>query len=189
MATYTGFVSLPTNSYDAWRAATIGNGYDYDGYYGYQCWDFCQEFWVNVGSTLSTGGTGYAYGCWTAARDANAGDKFDLITSLTDVKRGDVVVLNYTSSNEAGHIAFADEDYNGSTRMVLLGQNQVNASATTGHIVTATNMNVSNFLGAFRYKEWGGGSTPSVGSRVGYTHRHRYPWVLYANKLRKSRKV
>ena len=37
MAKYTGFVQIPHSTYDEWRNATLGNGYDIDGYYGCQC--------------------------------------------------------------------------------------------------------------------------------------------------------
>ena len=37
MAKYTGYVDIPHATYDEWRNATLGNGYDIDGYYGCQC--------------------------------------------------------------------------------------------------------------------------------------------------------
>lgn len=187
MAQYNGKADLPTSSYDAWRNATLGNGYDYDGYYGDQCWDFCQEFWVNIGSSLSTGGTGYAWGCWKNAKEENAGDNFDLITSVSDIKRGDVIVMDATSSNSAGHICFADEDYHGSS-INCLGQNQGGASYSAGgSIVSVNSLGLSDFLGAFRYKAWGSGSdTPTNSGRLNSTHN--FPWALYARKLRNKRR-
>ena len=179
---------VPTGSYDEFRSAVMGRGFDVDGQYGYQCWDLGATLWGNVGGYtypyLSTGGTGYAYGIWAVewARIQNAGDKFDLIYNLADVKRGDMIILNYGrfAGDVSGHNAFADEDYNGTNSMVLVGQNQVNPSAVYGHITTATTMNVSAFLGAFRYKEWiGPGPEPTPTRR-----KSDFPWVLYANRLR-----
>lgn len=153
---------LDISSFNSFRSQTIGNGYNVDGFYGYQqqCWDYCAELWGNIGTYiypyLKTGPLGYAYECWTVSRVENASDKFDLITNLSDVKRGDVVVLDHGryTGDTAGHIAFADEDYNGTTTMKLLGQNQVNPNPDTGHVVTSNDMSMAKFLGAFRYKAW-----------------------------------
>ena len=82
MAFYTGYVTLPTNTYLAWKSAVNGNGYDADGSYGCQCWDLCAEFWYNVGFPQGyprTGANHYASECWNVSREINAGDKFDLI--------------------------------------------------------------------------------------------------------------
>ena len=76
MAKYTGYVTLPTDSYSNWKAAVNGNGYDADGSFGCQCWDLASEFWWNVGFP-----TGYptltgvdVYTMWydLSKREANA---------------------------------------------------------------------------------------------------------------------
>lgn len=182
---------LPINisSYDTFRTdvlsrASQGLGYDVDGYYGYQCWDLAAELWMNIpefsGGTLwpKTGPQLAAMECWTVSRVENAGNSFDLIYNLSNVKRGDVIVLGPSAISSVGHIAFADEDYNGSLTLNLLGQNQVNPSLYYGHIPTVTNVGVSAFLGAFRYKEWEEPSpTPT-------SDKSKFPWFLVANKLR-----
>lgn len=181
-------VYVPTGSYEEFRNTVLGNGYDVDGYYGYQCWDLGATLWGNVGGYsypyLSTGNTGYAYGIWSVewARNQNAGTKFDLIYNLSDVKRGDMIILDKGrfTGDVSGHNAFADEDYNGTTTMWLVGQNQENPSATVGHVTTRNQMSVAKFLGAFRYKEWGSGPSPQPTVR----RKGKFPWVLYANKLR-----
>ena len=185
-------VEVDISSYDAFRSDTIGNGYDIDGYYGYQCWDYCALMWGNIGRYghagtqyaypyLQTGTGGYAYECWTQSRYQNAGTQFDLIELLSLVKKGDIVVLDkgrYTG-DIAGHIAFADEDYSGGNTLRLVGQNQENASAEYGHVVTADVMDVTKFLGAFRYKNWLPPTPPHYATR-----KNKFPFVLYANKLR-----
>lgn len=181
-------VFVPTGSYDAFRNAVIGNGYDVDNQNGYQCWDLGAELWGNIGGYvypyLSTGGTGYAYGIWDA-RLQNAGTSFDLIYNLEDVKRGDMVVLDKGrfAGDVSGHNAFADEDYNGTTRMWLVGQNQENPNPSTGHVTTRDYMDVSKFLGAFRYHNWISPTPPTPPS----SKRKGFPWVLYARKLRQNR--
>lgn len=173
-------VPVNTTSYNDFRYDTLGNGFDVDGYYGYQCWDLAAELWQNIGFGAGYPQTGpnlYAMECWTVSRSQNAGDKFDLIYNLSDVKRGDCIVLGASALSITGHIAFADEDYNGSNIMNLLGQNQVDPDFTIGHITTVTPVNVSAFLGAFRYKEWGGSPTPTPRSK-----RKHFPWFIYNNK-------
>ena len=72
------YFSVPIDSYDSFRNATFGKGYDIDGSWGYQCWDGAALFWQQLGMWLATG-DGYARGCWNLKREANAGDKFQLI--------------------------------------------------------------------------------------------------------------
>lgn len=127
-----------------------------------------------------TGSNQYASEIWTQSRAQNAGTSFELITSAIELKRGDVVVLGLSPISATGHIAFCDEDYSGDL-MPLLGQNQVNPSLTTGHIPTVTTLSISAFLGAFRYKAWN--PTPPQPTR----RSSKFPWVLYAKKLRNKR--
>lgn len=144
--------SVNISNYDTFRAAVINRGFDIDGYYGWQCWDGAALLWQQIGKTLSTGGTGAAKGCWTNARDINAGTDFTLVTNVRDVKRGDVVVYG---GGQWGHIGFADADYNGGTWISTLGQNQGGASGPNGGAAfNITNVSANNFLGAFRFKRW-----------------------------------
>lgn len=171
---------------DALNRASQGLGYNVDDWLGYQCWDLSAELWMHISEFEDgqlwpkTGTNLYASECWSQSRVANAGSSFTLIYNLSNVKRGDVIVIDSSAISATGHIAFADEDYNGTTTMNLLGQNQVNPSPTVGHIPTVTNLDVSTFLGAFRYKAWN--STPPHPPR---SVRHsNFPWVLYTRKLR-----
>lgn len=192
MAFYTGYVLLPTDTYFAFKNAVLGNGYDADGYYGCQCWDLCAEFWNNIGfprgyPVTQAGGNGSAYMCWTISRDINKGDKFDLIYNLSEIKQGDVIVWNGTSSFPDGHIGFADEDYDGSGQIAVLGQNQGTggtpppvsyyAGGTTANV---KKLGTANFLGAFRYRGWNNTPTPRK------SQNSRFPFVLYARRLREK---
>lgn len=186
-------IPININSYNDFRTdaldrAAQNQGYDVDGSFGFQCWDLAAELWMNSpefsgqGLYPQTGPNLYASECWTYSRNVNAGNSFDLIISLADVKRGDCIVIDSSPISTTGHIAFADEDYNNSNYMNLLGQNQVAPSAQYGHIPTITSIDVGTyFLGAFRYKAWN--VTPPT-PPVLRTKRGRFPWVLYARKLR-----
>lgn len=140
------YYSVPIDSYDSFRNATMGGGYDIDGYYSYQCWDFAALLWQQLGRWLSTGGGGGAKHCWTLARDENAGSDFELIYSVNDVQRGDIVVFGW---GEWGHIGYADRDYDGGAYISLFGQNQSDDMRAC-----VINCAASGFIGAFRFKRW-----------------------------------
>lgn len=198
MAFITGYVTLPIDTYASWKNAVAGNGYDADGYYGDQCWDLAAEFWYNVGFPTGyplTGPNHSAYECWTVNRDNNISyngtQYFDLIYNLNDVKQGDVIVWGSTSSYTAGHIGFADEDYDGSGTIAVLGQNQGAGGVPPpiynpdgGTTANVKSLSTANFLGAFRYREWHGPvpPTPTV-------ERKHFPWVLRARKLNQMRNL
>ena len=181
-----GYVDVPHATYDEWRANTIGNEYNLDGQYGCQCWDYASLFWRNVGFAAGypqTGPNHAAYECWTVNRYVNAGNEFDLVELLATVKKGDIVVLDrgrYTGDT-VGHIAFADEDYQGGGTLRLVGQNQEHPSATVGYKVTADDMSMTKFLGAFRYKGWETPPPPRV------YRKKKFPWYLYARRLNQIR--
>ena len=145
--------NVGTSSYDVFRKQTIGKEFDCDDYAGVQCVDGASVLWQQFGRTVDTGGTGMARGCWTeaSARKANAGTEFELVTSFKNVKRGDVIVMWNGNASSAGHICFADENYNGTNRMKIYGQNQDGVKAFN----VLNHGSVGNqFLGAFRLKKW-----------------------------------
>lgn len=196
MAFYTGYVILPTNTYLVWKTATAGNGYNADGYYGDQCWDLIAEFYYNVGFPQGyplTGPNSYASECWTVNRNNNISyngtQYFELIENLSDVKVGDIVVLNGTLTNPPGHIGFADENYDGSGYLAVLGQNQ-GTGGTPPPVVnpdggTTANVNrlgMEDFLGAFRFKSWHEQPEPPT-----YHKKSHFKWVLYSRKLNQIR--
>ena len=146
----------------------------------------CAELWQNIGFPAGYPATGvnhYASECWTESKEINKGSQFTLIYNITELKRGDVIVINSSPISSTGHIAFCDENYNGSSRMNLLGQNQVNPSLEYGHIPTVTNLDISAFLGAFRCIRWQPTPPPTTRS---VPKRSHFPWVLYARKQREK---
>ena len=176
MAQYNGLVSIPHSTYEEWKTATLGNGYDADGSFGNQCWDYVAEFWYNVGFTErapsgrmypETGGDN-ARGIWNN-RTLNAGDKFDLVNTLFELKVGDIICFG---NSPYGHVGFVDHEYDGSGRIWILSQNN------DLPLVTVETFGVGSFQGAFRYKEWHTQPRPTT------RRRSNFPWVLYARKLR-----
>lgn len=134
------------STFSSWvEAFPIGAKIDMDNAYGYQCWDYADAFWVSqVARALRTGPNHSASECWTYSRVANAGDEFDLIYNLSDVKRGDWIV----KAGSPGHIAMAGANYSGNNILNCYGQNQ------GGVGITLTPLSMGDFLGAFRYKKW-----------------------------------
>lgn len=194
MAVYTGYVTIPHSTYDEWRNATNGNGYNFDYSYGCQCYDLAVEFWWNVGFP-----TGYpvidqssAYRMWYY-REQNISyggtQYFDLIYNLSDVKRGDVIIFNYNSTNPYGHVGFADQDYSDWTpdpdqpyEFPILSQNNGGTpTAGGGSLTNIHGYDIRLFLGAFRYRAWQQPVPPTP-----TTGRSKFPFVLYARKLRQK---
>lgn len=170
-------------SYNAVRAAILamaaqGQGIDFDGYYGYQCWDLGANLYWNAGrdtfktknSFTGDGGvdsyvqTTVLYG---PAKTWNEASPFTFISSWANVKRGDMCVWRAGGCNGligiTGHNAFADQDVTGNGDITCLGQNQTGSEIDPpgGHYPTLNNyFNSDGFLGAFRYTPWNGGPGP-----------------------------
>ena len=187
MTYYYGPQTIDITSYDAFKNAVNGNGYDVDGSYGAQCVDAFMLLNYNLGYSApyaSTGGTGYAYGMWTvdSARTWNASDKYDLIYDKTQIKRGDMIVFAASYYYPTtGHNAFADEDYTNPSSIRVLGQNQLyGASFPTGGKCFNVEYTVLDtlFLGAFRLKQWQQ-PTPPVKKEA----KHKFPWFIYTQKF------
>ena len=178
-------VIVDVSSYEAFKNATLGNGYDVTSPYGYQCTELPKELTGSAGRTSPywMSGTGNAYEAWSDAtsRAYNKGDMFTLVYTKGEVRKGDIVVLDKGrfTGDTTGHVAFADSDWNANTTSaVLLGQNQVDPNPTTGHVTTLTNMSVTKFLGAFRFRAWQQ-PTPTNQKK-----KKRYPWAVFGNEIR-----
>ncbi len=175
MAQYNGYVNVAHGTYQEWRDATLGNGYNVDGAYGNQCWDFCALLWWQYGLRLITrpGGNGTAEDCWLISRDANAVPPFIAVYGVENIKRGDVVVFQGTTSYPTGHIAFADQDYADrvNNRLNFLGQNQGQGSSNPSNIA---NLPLTNFLGIFRNTNW---QQPEPEPEEEKKKR-KFPWVV-----------
>lgn len=189
MAHYNGYVSVPTSSYDAFKNAVNGNSYDVDGIAGCQCVDLSKLINYNLGYSspyYDTGGTGYAWGGWTvaSARTFNAGSSYTLVYDKTQIKKGDMIVMNATTANPAGHVTFANEDYNGTNSLSCLGQNQGGSPAPGGGTtVNVATLGLSEFLGAFRLTAW----QPTPPGPTPASTQRRFPWAIYARRLRQKR--
>lgn len=180
-----GYALVPQAvTYNEWRQYALTHGVNVDWSYGNQCWDICALLWYQYGLRLQTGPMGAAFECWVISRNVNARPPFKMITGIENVKRGDCVVFNRAGSYWTGHIAFADEDYNGSGTLACLGQNQGQgiSSGTSSNVVR---MGVSNFLGAFRNTNWENAPEPQPAPKP--PKQKRFPWALYARKLRQHR--
>lgn len=190
MAKYTGYVTIPHATYNEWRTATIGNGYDADGVYGCQCMDLAMEFWWNVGfpQGYPLTGTGNADGVWarrTFNLMYNATAYFELVYNLADVKRGDVICY---SISPFGHIGFADQDYAtwhaahpDSYEFPILSENNGGTPDPAGGAYTNVHgYDTRYFQGAFRYIPWKSGPTPPTPTGA---RKSKFPWFIYTQKF------
>lgn len=144
---------VDTSSPLAFRNATIGKCIDTDGAYGSQCWDLGNLFWQNyAGRPFNTCGTGAAKGtiqngCW----QRNAGNEFDMVWDKNQIKAGDWVIFG---GGQWGHVGMALGGNNGGY-VALLGTNQGGGwCAGGGSSTNQINMNLGNFIGAFRPKKY-----------------------------------
>ena len=199
MALYYGYVTIPHGTYDEWKNATNGNGYNFDYQFGCQCYDLAVEFYWNVGfpqgypvsGVPSQGNSGNAWDIWTY-REYNISYGgtlyFDLVYNVSEIKKGDMIVFNQFPGNPYGHVGFADVDYSNWTpdpnqpyEFPILSQNNGGIPDPEGG--TYTNIHgydIRLFLGAFRYRDWN--IIPPV--PTGTITKSKFPWVLYARKFR-----
>lgn len=181
-------INVPIDSYDNFRSAVLALATSVS-------WDLAAELWMNMpafsgqGLFPQTGPLGYAREIWTISRLQNAGNSFNLITNFTDIKRGDVIVLDASwYFPTTGHVCYADQDYNPNAdepnKLMCLGQNQdyEHSSPTVGYKPTLDLIPVQEmFLGAFRNKDWE--VTPPI-----YRRKSEFPWVVVAKKLRNMKR-
>lgn len=188
MSQYHGVVQVDVSSWQAFKNATMGNWYDVDGLYGAQCVDYFKLLNYNFGYPLpyaDTGTFGTAEGLWAdpVARAFNKGSTYNLITRLSDLQIGDMVILgSSTGLGSSGHNGVLDSNLivnpPGTTGIFayLVGQNQVDPNPVTGHEVTRTLINMSTFLGAFRAIPWN--STPPINP----VNSKKFPWFMITRK-------
>lgn len=177
---YNHYVMLPHATYDEWRAATLGYGFNVDQMYGNQCWDYVANLYYQYGLTLVTKvGGGTAADCWNISKQANSKPPFIAVDGVTNIKRGDVIVIGANSYSTTGHICIADEDYNpdANNKIWCIGQNQGHGTKAP---VTRDKVSLNYFLGIFRNTEWEG--TPPVPPTPTPTEtsetKKKFPWVV-----------
>lgn len=192
---------VPHLTYLSFREYVLGRYYDLDGSWGAQCWDGVQLLYTqeDVGQYLYTAHNidpsqrGYVKTCWSnpTCRQRNGSGHFTQVPNLNDVRRGDIIVLNTLSGwyGSTGHIAFADEDYNGSANITMLGQNQGQGSNPyTGKAFSIWTGNIRDaFLGAFRYSVWGGQTPTPQPQPENVYNRSRYNFVLFNRRKRQEK--
>lgn len=166
-------------TYDAFivstRGTTVGTG---------ECWDYVNLIWNHLGSKYWTyppsdptaTNHGVKWGVLNA--DALANNKINGLTYITDktlLKKGDIVI---TTGGEFGHAGFINEDYEaGKSTYKIYSQNYAGRRS-----VALDEYSIDDFGGAFRYNAW---TPPPVIVRK--IKKSKFPWPLYARKLRDNR--
>lgn len=176
MAQVNGYVPVAHGSYNQWRAATLGNGYNVDFRYGNQCWDYCALLYWQYNLTLITkAGGGVAADCWNYSRNVNSRTPFISLTGKENIKRGDIIVWNKSSISSTGHIAFADENYRGNKIWVLNQNPTLHGMYGSVH---RDELKLDSFLGIFRNTLWTDSPEPPTPTPTTQNERKKFPWPV-----------
>lgn len=170
MIDYTTFDSFIAST----NGQSIGQG---------ECWDYINLLWSHLNHVYYTypptdptaTNHGVKWGVLNAdAKSANIVAHITFISSIQNVTRGDVVV---TSGGVYGHAGFINEGYSeNKTTFDIYSQNYNNRRS-----VALDTYSLNDFAGAFRYDAWSEPSPTPV------NHKYRFPFVLYAKRLRELR--
>lgn len=108
-------------SYQDFKNTHLGNGYDIDGWWSFQCWDMYAEYcnWLGVPYANCTD-SGYAKDLWTQRHSNGILNYFDEVEVM---QAGDVAIFDVTPSTPYSHVAIFDSDA-GNGYGNFLGQNQ-----------------------------------------------------------------
>lgn len=175
---YNGYVEVPHVTYDEFRNATLGNGYNVDGMYGNQCWDYVALLYWQYNLTLITkAGGGTAADCWNISRQANSKPPFESLVGKGNIKRGDVIVIGSSAFSSTGHICIADQDYEATSdgRIWCIGQNQGHGSSAP---VTRDRVSLTYFLGIFRNTNWQGTPPPPPTPTEESKKKRKFPFII-----------
>ena len=178
MAQYNGYRYVNHNSYEAFKDATINSGWNVDYAYGNQCFDLVSLCYWQYGDTLYTGPQGRAKECWTVSKNRNQQPPFYAVEGKENIKKGDIIVLDGTSSHPTGHICFADEDYNGTNTLRTFGQTP-SLHGING-VASVDNLSLNLFLGIFRNTDWQE-PEPEPEEEEEKKKKKEFPWVTAWN--------
>ena len=134
-------------SYQDFKNTHLGNGYDIDGWFSYQCWDFYAEYcnWLGVPYANCTD-SGYAKDLWTQRHSNGILNYFDEVEVM---QPGDVAIFDVTPSTPYSHVAIFDSDA-GNGYGNFLGQNQGAPEGVTNIVAMPYS---ATFATAFRPKQ------------------------------------
>ena len=154
---------------------TIGGGDAVD--YVNLIWDFLgSQYYTYPPSDPSATDHSIKWGVLNAeALQANKIPGISFISNINQVKRGDIVIL---TGQVTGHGGFINEDYQGTGIYNMYSQN-VNGL----NYVVLEGFDLQDFGGAFRFQNW------NPNPPIPVHNRNRFPWVLYAERLRKKQIV
>lgn len=167
------------DSFDSFIASTngqtIGAG---------ECWDYINLIWNHLGSKYWTyppddpSATNHGVKWGVLDPDALSSNQIQGLTYISDktqLKRGDIVV---STDGTFGHAGFINQDYAGDITYGLYTQNYAGRRS-----VALDYYDLHDFGGAFRYNDWIQPVPPTPTMRS--TKTSHFPFVLYANKIRK----
>ena len=108
-------------SYQDFKNTHLGNGYDIDGWFGWQCFDGYAEYCNYLGVPYANcTDSGYAQDLWTQRHSNGILNYFDEVEVM---QPGDVAIFAVSPSTPYSHVAIFDSDA-GNGYGNFLGQNQ-----------------------------------------------------------------
>lgn len=133
-------------SYQDFKNTHLGNGYDIDGWWSFQCWDLYAEYcnWLGVPYANCTD-SGYAKDLWTQRHSNGILNYFDEVEVM---QAGDIAIFDVTPSTPYSHVAIFDSDA-GNGYGNFLGQNQGAPEGVTNIVALPYS---ATFATAFRPK-------------------------------------
>lgn len=107
---------------------------------------------------VTTGRVSTAYSV-RSNRDANGAIPMQIISGVTSIKRGDLVIWGITTDFPNGFAGFADQDY-------ISGQGTIPVLSQRNRVADVQITPTFGIIGAFHYRNWGG-SNPDPGPDPG----------------------
>ncbi|MDY3233213.1 MAG: GH25 family lysozyme [Erysipelotrichaceae bacterium] len=134
-------------SIQEWYDLTIGHGYNVDGAYGNQCWDYFAYFVkkLQLGLSAHCALTGYVCDLWRL-KDKYNYSKWFIYVNPSEIQKGDWVIWDKGSSCPSSHVAMV-WSRSGSTGIVI-GQNQGGKK-----YVCPVNLKL-DVMGGLRFRYW-----------------------------------
>ena len=179
-----GYRLVPNGTFEQFRSYILTHGINVDYAYGNQCMDVIMLLYYQYGFRLRAGPNGYAYETWTNYRWQNSVGPFQSFTGAKNIRKGDVLVFKAHGAYYTGHIALANQDYNGGSTIQIVGQNQGQGSGW-GASSNIINYNISYFIGGFRNVKWTSTPPTPPTPTPSKTVDHGFPWAVFTRKIRK----
>lgn len=153
--------------------------------------DYISLLWEHLGSSYYTSNpsepsptSGPVKDGWlnVDARSANTISHLTQVNSLSNVKRGDVVLFTY---GQNGHAGFANQDYNGGNTISIYSQGYNGVNYVN---LNSIDLTLLNYIGGWRYDAWEE-IPPEPPVPEPDEEKKRFKWAIFTRKLNEKRRA